>query len=152
MSVRSKIDFSELNDYLNKMKIMEEEYNEFLKDCVIEFGEEAAELAASFTPVDTGALKASWGLSTKWMVPHHTRLWSSKKNREVDKVLFTRGGGVRTSGSGKNVSVVVSNPQAYAQIIEDKYGMLASALAIVRARMPEEYNAKFEAFKKSKGL
>ena len=152
MSVRSGINFSEFNAFRNSMYTTEEECNAFIKECLIEIGEETVETVASRTPVDTGVLQQSWGLATKWMVPHHTRVWSTKKNRSVDKVIFTRGGGVITRGSGLRMSVIISNPQRYAQIIEDKYGMLSSSLAIMRHRLPSFFGERFEAFKSSKGL
>lgn len=152
MSLRSKIDFSELKRYKDSMLLMEKDCNDFLKDCLIEFGEEVVDKTKSLTPVDTGALRDSWGLTTKWMVPYHTTLFSQKKQRMVRKTLFIRGGGVNTRGGGTSMSVTISNPQKYAEIIEYKYYMLTSALAMVRHEMPSMYEEKFNKFKTNKGL
>lgn len=150
--MRTRIDFSELNDYLDKMLIFEQDYNNFLKEFLVDTGEQLVEMTKSATPVDTGALKQSWGLTTSHITPHRVRLYSISKGREVKKTLFTRSGDVKVFGTKTKMYVKISNPQKYAQIIEDKYHMLASSMARVTSKMSSSYNRRFEKFKKERGL
>lgn len=154
MSLRDRIDFSELNKFASSMKLMESDCNDFLEDVLIEFAEKVVDKTKSFTPVDTGALQESWGLATKWMIPYHTRLFSQKKNRMVKKTLFKRGGGIIKKGNGASMSVTISNPQRYAEKVEYDYGyyMLTKSMAIMRSQLPSLYNARFERFKEMRGL
>lgn len=155
--MRTKIDFSELQDYLNKMQIAQEDYSDFLKDFLIDTGNDVVNMTKSLTPVDTGALQDSWGLITSHITPHRTRLYSIRKRSMVKKTLFTRSGDVKVYGNGTKMYVKVSNPQPYAEKVEfgigqPGYYMLTKSVAKVTSTMSSSYNKRFEEFKREKGL
>lgn len=145
--IKSYVDFSQVKKFQKTVRGAKEEYNEFLKDFLIETGEKTVDIAKKYTPVDTGALQDSWGIMRKWMIPIVTRLYSSYKGRMVRKVLFRRGGEVKISRNGKQMYIRVSNPQKYASIIEDKAHMNRIATDIVNNEMSKEYNRKLRDFR-----
>ena len=56
------IDFKELSSYQSSITLMRKEYHEFLKDFLTEMAERVISRTKPRTPVDTGALRASWEL------------------------------------------------------------------------------------------
>lgn len=152
------IDFSELNNFYKNMKVTEGQYNKFLKEFLIESGELVIGKAKENTPVDTGALKASWGIQTEETVPYETELYSGYYGKKIPKTLYRRIGGKIAEGVGTSMSIVLSNPQEYATQIEEgfiknngewyegKY-MLKRAIEQVRVAMPSNYNIKLDEFK-----
>ena len=157
------VDFSQLNDFYQKMKVTEGQYNGFLKEFLIESGEMVIGKAKEDTPVDTGALKASWGVESEGTVPYEENLVSRKTGEIIKKTLYKRTGDKVTEGFGTSMSIVLSNPQEYASDIEEGFTkpngewyegryMLKKAIEQVRSEMPSNYNAKFNQFKSKMGL
>ena len=157
------VDFRELDEFKKNMQITTEQYNNFLSDFLIERGEEVVAETKLNTPVDTGALRASWGIDTNKMIPREVELASTKTGEMVQKTMFEREGKISKKGSGKNVSITISNPQEYASDIEygftkpngESYAgrlMHKKALDKVKALTPKMYNIKFEDFKRRMNL
>ena len=157
------IDFSQLNNFYKNMKITEGQYNRFLKEFLIESGEMIIGKAKEDTPVDTGALKSSWGIETGETVPYEKELVSQRTGEILKKTLYKRLGKKIAEGFGTSMSIILSNPQEYATEIETGFikpngewyegrYMLKKAIEQVRLDMPSNYNAKFEEFKIKMGL
>lgn len=155
----ASIDFSELNRFYTEMNITEQQYNDFLSDFLIETGETIIGRAKEDTPVDTGALKASWGLATEKTLPYEMQMYSPYFGRDVAKMMYKRLGAVETEGFGTSMSITLSNPQEYASQIEDGYDMgngnwyegkhmLKTAIERTTVDMPSMYEVKFNKFKR----
>jgi len=57
-----KVDFSELDELKNSLKILEEDYNDFLKDFLLEMANRVIAKVKPRTPKITGALRGAWQL------------------------------------------------------------------------------------------
>ena len=163
--MESGIDFSELDAFIAKAEITKTQYNDFIYRFLVDMGELIIGKAKEKTPVDTGALKASWGLRTQKTVPHKVMLYSSYYGRPIEKTLYQRDGSVTRAGTarGKEMGVTLSNPQDYATQIENGFvksngdwysgrHMLKNAIEEVKPRLPLYYEIYFSDFKRRNGL
>ena len=167
------IDFHELRQYVIDQKLLTFEMVGFLKDFISKIGIEILNKAKQKTPVDTGALKASWGMRTDKISQRAVYLYSRYANKWVEKTLYTyegqkifKGKGTGSIDSlydgGNSIGVVLMNPQEYASQIEDGFftssgwypgkHMLRRSINEVIPRIQSYYNANFEIFKARMGL
>lgn len=159
------IDFRELDDFINKAEITKTQYNDFIYRFLVDMGELIVSKAKEKTPVDTGALKASWGLKTEKTTVQYLVLKSSKTGRLVPKKFYVRSGHVTRVGTdrGKYMGIRITNPQEYATEIEDGFvksngdwyegrHMLKSAMNEMQAKLPAYYEVYFYDFKRRNGL
>ena len=158
-----KIDFRELDEFYVNMEITRREYGNFLSSFLFEMANRVINDTKLNTPVDTGALRASWGITTKNTMPREVMLYSGRKGRYIPKILYDRIGDVVKEGFGKSMSIMLNNPQEYATQIE--YGfmlpngewyqgryMLTKALAKNEIERKSLYEVKFLDFKRRMGL
>lgn len=163
--MKSGIDFSELDAFIAKAEITKTQYNDFIYRFLVDMGELIIGKAKDKTPVDTGALRASWGLRTQKTVPHKVMLYSAYQGRPIEKTLYLRDGSVTRAGTarGKEMGVTLSNPQDYATQIENGFvknngdwysgrHMLKNAIEEVKPRLPLYYEIYFSDFKRRNGL
>lgn len=167
--MESGIDFTELNDFLEDGKITATKFNNLIYDILVDMGEIIVAKAKDRTPVDTGALKASWGLRTEKIRGFWTTLRSRKTGKMVSKKLYIRTGHVTRKGyehgyvHRETMGVVISNPQDYATQIENGFvkdngdwyegrHMLKNSLDEIKPQLPGYYEIYFANFKKENGL
>lgn len=157
------IDFRQLDHFLNTMKITEKQYNDFLYSFLLDMGYRVIGDAKKNTPVDTGALRSSWGIKTKSENPKQVKLYSTKSGHYINKTLYDRVGKVVRDGFGKTMSIILNNPQDYATQIEDGFMktnnewyqgqyMLKKALEKNKIERVKLYDLKFNDFKVRMGL
>lgn len=157
------INFKELDYFLNTMKITEKQYNDFLYSFLMDMGYRVIGDAKKNTPVDTGALRASWGIKTKSESPRQINLYSTKSGHYINKTMYDRIGDVVREGFGKSMSIILNNPQEYATEIENGFMktnnqwyqgqyMLKKALEKNKVERVKLYDLKFNDFKMRMGL
>ena len=141
-----KVDYSELEKFLDEMKITSQEFNNFLKDLLLQIGlriialtkkKQAGKIDPKYTAFDTGQMTASWGIAGR---------------------IFT---------SGRDICIELVNGVEYATEIE--YGhriiyngveigyyngrfMLKTSIDEISSKIPEYYNAEFKKFCRLRGL
>ena len=159
------IDFSELDDYLVLLKqITREQYDDFIFNFLVDMGNLIVAKAKLKTPVDTGALRASWGLGTQSLSSQEVMMYSRYYEHEIPKIKYIRNGSVTTVGkrSGKDMAITITNPQKYATEIENGFmtsfgwyegrHMLLDAINETIPSLPAYYDVYFDIFKAVNGL
>lgn len=166
------VDFSQFEKLVKDMKASEKDFEDFLYKFLLRMGNEVLKQTKKNTPVDTGALKSSWSIQkSKVSSRTETRTHTSKKSKmygkQSDVDIFSQSGRVITSGKGKEISIVISNPQEYATEVEfgrvltkngvevgwkDGRFMLTTSIENVQRQMPSAYEMEFNKFCRSHGI
>lgn len=154
------LDMKELLEYSRNLAKGSDDFEDFLKDFLIEMANRIIAKTKPRTPKDTGALRSSWGIETE-----KTKVIEST-NDQGRKILKTiRTGDIKYNG--KEISLVLSNPMEYATEIE--YGhrivrngvevgwyegkfMLKTSIDEVKRQMPLRYKIKFENWCERNGI
>lgn len=157
-----KLDMKELLEYSKKLTNASKEFEDFLKDFLIEMAYRiiAKVKRKDRTPVDTGALRNAWGIETE-----KTEIVESKNNQGKKMLKTIRTGDIKYNG--KEISLILSNPMEYATEIE--YGhrivrngaevgwyegrfMLKISIDEIRKQMPHRYIKEFNAWCERNGI
>lgn len=154
------IEFRDLIEFHRKVLGASEGFEDFLKDFLIEMANRIIAKTKPRTPVDTGALRSSWGIETeKTKVVKGT----NKQGRKMLKTIRT--GDIKYNG--KEISLILSSPMEYATDIE--YGhriirngaevgwyegrfMLKTSIDEIRKQMPHRYIKEFNAWCERNGI
>lgn len=160
------VDFSQLEGYVKSMKVSQRDFESFLYNFLLRMAEEVIRETKPKTPVDTGALRASWAVE-KTEKSSSTAMLKGKTGQMAKRTLFSQSGSVVVSGKGKLLSVVISNPQEYATEVEfgcpkKKNGvevgwrngvfMMTTSIENVQKRMPSAYETAFNEFCRRHGI
>ena len=154
------LDMKELLEYSRNLAKSSDNFEDFLKDFLIEMANRIIAKTKPRTPVDTGALRSSWGIETE-----KTKVIESTNNQGRKMLKTIRTGDIKYNG--KEISLVLSNPMEYATEIE--YGhrvvrngvevgwyegkfMLKTSIDEVRRQMPLRYKRDFENWCKRYGI
>jgi len=159
------LDFSELKRYAEELKKAadKDSFRDFLKRFLIENAEMVVALAKNRTPVDTGALRATWGIGdAKYQEVASLGLTQEQWNgTEVD---YRNASLDIVDADGDNMKILIWNGMEYASHIE--YGtpsrpdwkwangahMLTVAIDEVYALMPQRFQERFAAWAAERGL
>ena len=165
------VDFSEFDKLKKSYESLEKDFNKFLYSFLIEMAERIIAKTKLKTPVDTGALRNAWAVETD-KVTAKTEMRTSKRTGKLKETTsYTQEGKIITSGSGKELTVILSNPMEYATDIE--YGhrivsgsgenkteigwynghfMLKTSIDEIEKQMPLRFEREFKAFCKAHGI
>lgn len=155
-----KLDMKELLEYSKKLTKASDGFEDFLKDFLIEMANRIIAKTKPRTPVDTGALRSSWGIETE-----KTKVVESTNNQGRKMLKTIRTGDIKYNG--KEISLILSNPMEYATEIE--YGhrivrngaevgwyegrfMLKTSIDEIRKQIPHRYIEEFNAWCKRNGI
>lgn len=155
-----KLDMKELLKYSKKLAKASDGFEDFLKDFLIEMANRIIAKTKARTPVDTGALRSSWGIETE-----KTKVVKGTNNQGRKMLKTIRTGDIKYNG--KEISLILSNPMEYATDIE--YGhrivrngaevdwyegrfMLKTSVDEVRKQMPHRYVKEFNAWCERNGI
>lgn len=154
------LDMKQLLKYSRKLAKGSDNFEDFLKEFLIEMAERVIAKTKSRTPVDTGALRNAWGIETE-----KTEVVESKNNQGRKMLKTIRTGDIEYNG--KKISLILSNPMEYATDIE--YGhrivingvkvgwyegrfMLKISIDEIRKQMPHRYIKEFNAWCERNGI
>ena len=110
------IDFTEFKKYAKNFKNMRKEFNQFLKEFLIENAELVITLAKNRTPVDTGALRATWGLGLAKYQEAAAKGGLKQEEWSGEEIEYQNLGLEIVDVSGNNMTVVIWNGMEYALI------------------------------------
>lgn len=145
------MDFRELRRYKNNLDRVKKDFKDWLADFLIIEANKAVNLARNRTPVDTGALKASWTVGDQKL--KKTTNEQGKIVSEVEREATRESLKV----AGNTYYVTISNGMFYASFVEygtkrmgGKY-IITRSLDDIRRELPSRFNKEFEAFLKRLG-
>lgn len=140
------MDLTQIRRYQRNFEKAKTEFKDWLADFLIKEGYKVVTLAKERTPVDTGALRASWSVGDQKLKKETGA--DGKIIGNIDKEATTRSLKV----DGNTYYVTISNGMFYASFVE--YGtrkmtgryMLTRSLDDIRREMPIRFSNEFEAF------
>lgn len=153
--------FDEYERWVKNLGIAEQDFEFFLKSFLLEQAQIAVGLAKDRTPVDTGALKASYQIGSQiitLMDDPSGRMGNRSKNKHF-KVIDPENSTVDSiEVIGDTLQVVISNPMEYASYVE--YGhhayegryMLTIAVDTVMNAMGPRFQKQLIQFLIEKGV
>lgn len=171
-----EIDFSELENYIHNMQSLKKDFNAFLEHFLIDMAERVIAQTKRKTPVDTGALRASWSIATDKQTVRTSRRKHKNENSsnygKTSKVqIYEQEGNIQFEGEGKNLTLYIVNPQEYASEVEyghrilsgtgpdkvevgwkDGYFMLTTSIDYVQRQMPARFKREFQEFCAKHGI
>lgn len=134
------IDFSQLEKFVQDMKITERDFNGFLRDFLYRMANEVLRETRPKTPVDTGALKSAWTLGN---VTSFGRDIMVEIINPMEYATDIEYGHRLVAGTGeKKVEV---------GWYEGKF-MLKTSIDNVQSKMPAAYDIAFKNFCKQHGI
>ena len=148
-------DYKQFKDFVADFGIMEDEFQTFLKGYLLQQAQRVVRSAKLRTPVDTGALRNSWGIGSQKIALKSTiddlgaeHVTIDTKNSQVANINVV----------GSYLEVTIWNGMEYASYVEFGHHsyppqyMLTIAIDIVEKAMPGRFNKQFKEFLKSKGV
>ena len=148
-----KFDNKEFKKYLQNFEKMVTEFDTWLKTFLLQQAQRCVANAKKRTPVDTGALRASWGIGTQVIILKQ----SSSGKMSIDPENSTI---ADIKVVGDNLEVTIWNGMEYASYVEyghttkgrggwiDGEYMLTISITEVERAMPSRFNREFEQFLK----
>lgn len=145
------MDLTQIRRFQRNYEKAKTEFKDWLADFLIKEGYKVVNLAQGRTPVDTGALRASWAVGDqkiKKVVGEDGKVVAEIEQQATRESLKI---------AGNIYYVTISNGQFYASYVE--YGtvkrraeyMLTRSLDDIRREMPIRFSNEFEAFIKRLG-
>lgn len=148
-------DYKQFKDFVADFGIMEDEFQTFLKGYLLQQAQRVVRSAKLRTPVDTGALRNSWGIGSQKIALKSTiddlgdeHVTIDTKNSQIANIDVI----------GNYLQVTIWNGMEYASYIEFGHHsyppqhMLTIAIDTVEKAMPGRFNKQFKEFLKSKGV
>lgn len=153
----SSFDYSQFEKYVNNFEKMTDEFELFLKQFMLQMAQRVISRVKPRTPVDTGALRASWGIGNQSIalrsVGDTDLLEFDPENSTVADI----------SAVGNNFEVTIWNGMEYASYVEyghstqsgawkNGYFMLTISVDEIEKQMPSRFKSEFIKFCKNKGV
>ena len=147
--------YDEFEKWVKDLDVAEEEFETFLKQFLLEQAQRVVRAAKERTPVDTGALRASYQIGGQEIALSYSVDKDGKEHFDLD----TEHSQVEDiSMVGDNFEVIISNPMEYASYVEyghrsyqGKY-MLTISIDEVAQAMPARFEKQFRQWLVSKGV
>ena len=152
---KSGFNFSEYSKWARNLAKTDASIEVWLKQFLLEQAQRVVREAKLRTPVDTGALRASYQIGDQQIALSYSVDEDGKEHFSLD----TENSQIEDiSLVDDNLTVLIWNPQEYASYVE--YGhhsysgryMLTIAVDNVMKAMPNRFKSQFEKFLKSKGV
>lgn len=148
-------DYSQYEKFVNNLQIATDDFQTFLKKFLLEMAQRVVAKTKLKTPVDTGALRASWGIGSQ-----HIELNSRIDSFGNDIItLDTEKSQIADiSVVGNYLQVTIWNAMEYASYVELGHGaykgrfMLTISIDEVQQQMPKRFEKQFQEFLKEKGV
>ena len=160
MASKQNFDFSQFEKYVKSFESMTREFDTFLRNFMLQQAQRCIRNAKLKTPVDTGALRASWGIGNQNLVFKSNIDAEGNYNVSLDAENSTV---ADISVVGDNFEVTIWNGMEYASYVE--YGhstpgggwvqgqfMLTISIAEVERAMPSRFQKEFKRFLKERGV
>lgn len=160
MSRDFKFDYEEFEKYVRNFEKMTKDFEKFLKTFLLEQAQRCVNEAKKNTPVDTGALRASWGIGSQTLVLKSSLDEFGKQNVSIDTENSTI---ADISVVGDNFEVTIWNGMEYASYVE--YGhrttgggyvqgvfMLTISIDKVSRAIPSRFQRAFKQFLNERGV
>lgn len=160
MSKDFNFDYKDFEEYVTKFEKMTRDFETFLKTFLLQQAQRCINEAKKNTPVDTGALRASWGIGSQTLVLKSSLDEFGKQNVSIDTENSTI---ADISVVGDNFEVTIWNGMDYASYVE--YGhrttsggfvqgvfMLTISIDKVSRAMPSRFQTAFKQFLKERGV
>ncbi|MEG0431065.1 MAG: HK97 gp10 family phage protein [Anaerovoracaceae bacterium] len=146
------IDFKELDKYIKSLQRTKNDFDKFLKEFLLKEAYRIVAQTKQNTPVDTGALRASWLVGNE-----NTRIFSDEKGtiQSDYKSAFAKKASIESiEVTGDNLRITIANFMDYASFVE--YGtykqtgkfMFTKSVSLIMSSMPKRFQADFSAFLK----
>ena len=168
----NKIDYKEYIAWVRQLADANADVHQWLKEFLLKQAQEAVDRAKMRTPVDTGALRASYQIGGQEIALDYYQDENGKDHFKVDDTLSQK---ATTANVGDDLTVVISNPMEYASWVE--YGhkqevgryvpalgkrlknpwvegryMLTISVDEVQQILPQRLHRQFEKYLKDKGV
>lgn len=153
----SYFDFKEFEKYVKNFEKMTNEFNTFLKTFLLKQAQRCVANAKRKTPVDTGAMRASWGIGAQKIA---LRQVGNTGKMEIDPENSTI---ADINVVGNNFEVTIWNGMDYSSYIEfghstrggnwvDGYFILTISIDEIEKAMPSRFQSAFNQFLKERGV
>lgn len=147
--------YDEFEKWVKNLGVAEKDFEVFLKSFLLEQAQRVVALAKDRTPVDTGALRASYQIGGQEVALTYTVDAQGKEHFDFDAEHSQI---ADISLVGDNLEVIIWNPMEYASYVE--YGhhayqgryMLTIAVDTVNEAMPTRFERQFTEFLIRKGV
>lgn len=154
-----EFDFDEFEKFVKNWNEVYKDLEKWLKTFLLQQAQRVVANARRRTPVDTGALRASWGIGTQQLAlkssmdsSGHTTVSLDTENSSIADISVV----------GNNLEVTIWNGMEYASFIEfghttngggwyDGHFMLTISIQEVENAMPGRFHKQFKEWLKSKG-
>ena len=153
-------DYSQFERYVKKFEKTVTEFDTFLKQFLLEQAQRCVRNVKLNTPVDTGALRASWGIGNQKLVLKSNIDVEGKLNVSFDAEHSTI---ADITAVGDNLEVTIWNGMEYSSYVEyghstkgggwvNGYFMLTVAINDVERAMPARFKTAFAKFMHERGV
>lgn len=158
--MKSSFDYSEFESYVKNFEKMTKDFDNFLKKFLLQMAQRVVSRCVKRTPVDTGAMKASWGIGSQKLaltsnidVFGDLKVALDTKNSQVADINVI----------GSNLEVVIWNGMDYSSFVEyghanrdgswrEGFFILTVAIDEVQRQIPARFQRAFEIWVKEKGV
>ena len=156
----SEFNYSEFEKYVKKFEKMTDEFETFLKSFLLEMAQRVVARAQKNTPVDTGAMRASWGIGSQSLALNSSINADGKTVVSLD----TENSQVADiSVVGSTLEVTIWNGMEYSSFIEyghanrdgswrEGFFVLTVAIDEVQRQIPARFERAFEKFIKDREI
>ena len=147
--------FDEFERWIKNLNVAERDFDAFLKQFLLEQAQRVVREARFRTPVDTGALRASYQIGGQEIALTYSVDKYGKEHFDID----TENSQIEDiSLVGDNLEVIIWNPMEYASYVE--YGhhsyegryMLTISVDLVNQAIPERFKKQFTQYLINKGV
>lgn len=154
---KSNFDFRAFEKYVKNFEKITEEFNVFLKTFLLQQAQRCVSAAKKRTPVDTGAMRASWGIGNQVISLRST---GEGKSVEFDPENSTI---ADINVVGNDFEVTIWNGMEYSSYIEyghstpnggwvEGYFILTISIDEVEKAMPSRFQTAFKQFLAERGV
>lgn len=152
---KSNFDYSEFQAYCKNFEKMTKELEDFLKSFLLQMAQRVVSSVKQKTPVDTGAMRASWGIGSQKLALKSSidEFGKESVSLDVDKSQVAS-----IDVIGDTLEVVIWNGMEYSSFVEygtsKKEGIFILTIAIdtVQKQIPARFQKEFADWLKNKGV
>lgn len=156
----SDFDYKQFENYCKKFEKATKEFDTFLKSFLLQMAQRVIARCKRNTPVDTGAMRASWGIGTQKLALKSAidAFGKEKISLDVDNSQIAD-----ITVIGNELEVVIWNGMEYSSFVEYGHstpsgtwvdGMFILTIAVdeIQKQIPARFEKEFRNFLKNRGI
>lgn len=156
----SGFDYEEFKKYTQNFEKVTEEFETFLKSFLLQMAQRVIAKARQNTPVDTGAMRASWGIGSQSLALKSSISSEGKQTVTLD---LENSQVADISVIGNTLEVTIWNGMEYSSFVEyghsnrdgswqEGHFILTVAIDEVQRQIPARFEKAFQEFLKNRGV